>query len=147
MFVGVARIVLQLPGARTLKDRRQVVRSFKERVRARGAVSIAEVGDLERPGAATLGVAAVAADSAAAHRLLATVVELARTLPDAVLADVATEVASRGQGGAGLASDLGRGRGGSARGAPAARDEAPPADAEWPPAVESRVATRRSAAR
>jgi hypothetical protein len=30
MFVGVARLVLQIPGARSLKDRRQVVKSFKE---------------------------------------------------------------------------------------------------------------------
>ena len=35
MFVGVARFVLQIPGARSLKDRRKVVKSFKDRVRAR----------------------------------------------------------------------------------------------------------------
>ena len=48
MFVGVARMVLSVPGARSLKDKRQVVRSFRDRVRARLSASIAEVGELER---------------------------------------------------------------------------------------------------
>ena len=44
MHVGVMRLVLEIPGARSLKDKRQVVRSFKERVKSRLGVSIAEVG-------------------------------------------------------------------------------------------------------
>ena len=64
MFVGVARLVLQIPGARSLKDRRQVVKSFKERARARLPVSISEVGDVERHQVATLGAVTVARDSA-----------------------------------------------------------------------------------
>ncbi|MFM2077254.1 MAG: hypothetical protein RJA49_1144, partial [Actinomycetota bacterium] len=46
MFVGVARIVLQIPGARSLKDRRRVVTGLKDRTRATLPVSIAEIGDL-----------------------------------------------------------------------------------------------------
>ena len=39
MHVGVMRLVLEIPGARSLKDKRQVVRSFKERVKSRLSVS------------------------------------------------------------------------------------------------------------
>src|SRR5439155_15492856 len=47
MFVGVMKLSFHLPGARSLKDKRQVVRSFRDRVRARLDVSIAEVEHMD----------------------------------------------------------------------------------------------------
>ncbi|MFN8549801.1 MAG: DUF503 domain-containing protein [Polyangiaceae bacterium] len=102
MFVGVARLTLQIPGARSLKDRRQVVKSFKERVRARLPVSIAEVGDVERHQVASLGAATVGHDSTYCTKILSELRELAGTLPDAILADVRTEILSFGPGGEGI---------------------------------------------
>ena len=43
MHVGVLRISLHIPHARSLKEKRSVVRRFRDRVRARFEVSIAEV--------------------------------------------------------------------------------------------------------
>jgi uncharacterized protein YlxP (DUF503 family) len=102
VFVGVARIVVQIPGARSLKDRRVVVRSFKDRVRARLRISVAEVGDAERWQLATFGVAVVSPDRAKCEELLGAAVSVARSLPDAVVADVRTEVLSFGRGGEGI---------------------------------------------
>jgi uncharacterized protein YlxP (DUF503 family) len=102
VFVGVARLVLQIPGARSLKDRRQVVKSFKERVKARLGVSMAEVGDTERTQVATLGVSVVSGESALCHELLDKIRAQAQTLPEAILADVRSEVFSFGAGGKGL---------------------------------------------
>ena len=102
MFIGVARLVLQIPGARSLKDRRRVVKSFKDRARARLPVSIAEVGDVERYQVATLGVAGVSGDSARCSEVLSHVSSLASGLSDALLADVATEVVAFGAGGSSL---------------------------------------------
>jgi hypothetical protein len=102
MFVGVARLVLQIPGARSLKDRRRVVKSFKDRARARLPVSIAEVGDVERYQVATLGVAVISGDSARCSEVLSHAASLAGNLSDALLADVATEIVSFGAGGSSL---------------------------------------------
>jgi hypothetical protein len=102
MFVGVARLVLQIPGARSLKDRRRVVKAFKDRVRARLPVSVAEVGDVERHQVATLGVAVVSGDSDRCREVLSRVRSLADQVGDAVLADVRTEVVSFGAGGQGI---------------------------------------------
>jgi uncharacterized protein YlxP (DUF503 family) len=102
MFVGVLRLTLQIVGARSLKDRRNVVRSFNERARARFRVSVAEVGSLEDPRRATLGVAAVANEAAHCDEVLASVVAMAGALPDAVLSDVATEIIALGEGGRGV---------------------------------------------
>lgn len=102
MFVGILRLVFQIPGAASLKDRRRVVKSFKDRVRARFPVSIAEVGDLERYQVATLGVATVANDAARCQEVLSAVARAAEQASDAVLADVATELVPFGSGGSGI---------------------------------------------
>ena len=102
MFVGVARMVLQIPGARSLKDRRRVVKGLKDRVRAKLPVSIAEVGDLERYQVATLGVTVVSNESARCSEVLSHVASLAGPAHDALVADVATEIVSFGAGGSGI---------------------------------------------
>jgi hypothetical protein len=102
MFVGVARIVVQIPGARSLKDRRVVVRSFKDRVRARLHISVAEVGDAERWQVATFGVTAVSSDRGRCEEVIGAAISIARSLPDAVVADVRTETLSFGRGGEGI---------------------------------------------
>src|SRR5215470_594519 len=91
MFVGVARLVFSIPGARSLKDRRRVVKSLKDRVRARLPVSLAEVGDLERY-----------QEAARCSEVLSAAVGMARVARDAVLADVATEILTLGEGGRGI---------------------------------------------
>lgn len=102
MFVGVARLVISIPGAQSLKDRRRVVKSLKDRIRAKMPVSIAEVGDLERYQVATLGLAVVSNDSARCSEVIAAATRMARGARDAVLADVATEIITLGEGGRGV---------------------------------------------
>ena len=102
MFVGVLRLSLHIVGARSLKDKRSVVRSLKERAQSRLRVSVAEVGSLDHPQHATLGFAVVSNAAAVCDEVLASVASMASTLPDAVLADRATEIISFGDGGAGL---------------------------------------------
>ncbi len=102
MFVGVMRFSIQIVGARSLKDKRSVVRSFKERVQARLRVSIAEVGALDHPQHATFGVAVVSNEAAVCDQVLADVAHVAGTLADAVLTDRATEIVPFGEGGRGV---------------------------------------------
>lgn len=102
MFVGVLRLSLEIVGARSLKDKRSVVRSFKERARGRLCVSVAEVGTLDDPRRATLGVAVVSSSSTVCDQVLASVASMAGSLPDAILADRATEIVSFGDGGSGV---------------------------------------------
>ncbi|MEN9578309.1 MAG: hypothetical protein RJA70_1318 [Pseudomonadota bacterium] len=106
MFVGVARLVLQIPGARSLKDRRQVVRSFKERVKARLHISAAEVGETSKLQVAIVAVSVVSSDSSVCEDLLAQARQLASTLPNALLADARTEILSFGLGGKEMRSEF-----------------------------------------
>ena len=102
MHVGVMRLVLEVPGARSLKDKRQVVRSFKERVKSRLAVSIAEIDHHDKLQLATFGVAVVSSDAAVCEEMLSKVTSMASTLPDALLIDRATEMIPFGEGGRGV---------------------------------------------
>ncbi len=61
---------MHIPSARSLKDRRAVVRKALDRVRARFNVSASEVGDLERWQVATLAVALVTNEQSFAHEVL-----------------------------------------------------------------------------
>src|SRR6266542_2583464 len=105
MHVGVMRLVLEIPGARSLKDKRQVVRSFKERVKSRLGVSIAEVDHHDKLQRATFGVAVVSGDAAVCQELLGHVTSMAGSLPDAILADRAAELIPFGEGGDGVRSE------------------------------------------
>ncbi len=62
MVVGIVRIELHLPASRSLKDKRQVVRGLKDRIRERVRASVAEVEYQDLWQRAALGVAVVAAD-------------------------------------------------------------------------------------
>jgi uncharacterized protein YlxP (DUF503 family) len=96
MFVGVLRLTFHVPHARSLKDKRRVVLKFRDRVRARFDVSIAEVGEQDKLQRAVFGVAVVSSDAAVCDSVLEQVAHAAETQEDAVLTDRATEVIPMG---------------------------------------------------
>lgn len=102
MFVGVLRLHLAIVDARSLKDKRRVVRSLKDRLTSKLRLSVAEVGELDHPKYAWLGVAVVSNEAAHADSVLAEAASIASTLPDAVLCDRATEIVPFGRGGSGV---------------------------------------------
>ena len=59
MAIANLTIELSIPLSRSLKDRRQVVRSMKDRLRQGFNVSVAEMDDAVTWQSATLGIAAV----------------------------------------------------------------------------------------
>ena len=64
MIVAVAVFEIHIPHARSLKEKRAVVRSLRDRLRSRWEVSAAEVGLQELHQRARLAVAMVASDGA-----------------------------------------------------------------------------------
>ena len=96
MFVGVLRLTFHVPHARSLKDKRRVVQKFRDRVRARFGVSIAEVAAQDKLQRAVFGVSVVSSDAAVCDSVLEQVAHVAETQEDAVLTDRATEVVSFG---------------------------------------------------
>jgi len=71
--IGACIVTLQLPASRSLKDKRQVVRSLTERLRRRFNVAIAEVEEQEVWQTAVLGLTVVSNDAGHAARQLDTI--------------------------------------------------------------------------
>jgi uncharacterized protein YlxP (DUF503 family) len=87
MIVGVLRIRALLRGAHSLKEKRQVLRSLKDRIRHSFNVSIAEVGAQDVWQTIELGAAAVGTDTPYVHGLLSNVLDLVRRNHDVELID------------------------------------------------------------
>lgn len=62
MVIGVLQFELLIPQASSLKDKRRVVRSLKDRLHREHLVAVAEVGAMDMLNVAVLGVAAVSAE-------------------------------------------------------------------------------------
>ncbi|QOJ15288.1 MAG: DUF503 domain-containing protein [Planctomycetia bacterium] len=85
MVVGVLTVRLAVFESLSLKDKRRVTRSLRDRIGARHNVSIAEVDDLDHRQAATLGIAMVSNDAAFARSCLQKIVDELRAYTGASL--------------------------------------------------------------
>lgn len=70
MIIGVCTWQLSLPGCGSLKEKRMVVRSLKDRIGNRFNVSVAETGDQDVWTRGEISVALVAGDRAMADSVL-----------------------------------------------------------------------------
>ena len=92
MTVGTLTIKLMIREARSLKDKRRVLRSLKDRIRNRHNVSVAEVGAQQSHQQALLGIAMVGTDGQYVDGGLAKIVDFIRACPGAELVDYELEI-------------------------------------------------------
>lgn len=90
--VGVLQVTLHLEASHSLKDKRQVVRSIKDRLRSRYNISIAEVDDQDVWQTVSLGVSAVSNDPKHLTGMLQQIVNHLRVHPVAQLVDHQIEI-------------------------------------------------------
>ncbi len=81
MTVGVLTLDLAIYESHSLKDKRRVIKSLKDRLAARFNVSIAEVGRLDSRQRAVLGIAVVNKDPHYLHGCLDKIVDFVRADP------------------------------------------------------------------
>jgi uncharacterized protein YlxP (DUF503 family) len=87
MIVGSLRVRLLLRESRSLKDKRQVVRSIKDRLANRFNVAVAEVDNLDDRQIAALGFATVGNETGYVRSVLEEVLKALRCHPIAELID------------------------------------------------------------
>lgn len=63
LFVGCCIVRLRIPGSRSLKDKRQVLRSLLQRIKNKFDVAVAEIGDNNAWQITTIGVVSVSNQS------------------------------------------------------------------------------------
>ena len=87
MIVGVLQLELSIPDAFSLKDKRRVIKSLKDRIAHAHNVSIAEVGALDEHRRSILGMAMVSNDSRYVEGALSKLVDFVRSVPQVSLID------------------------------------------------------------
>jgi uncharacterized protein len=87
MVIGLLTLELHFPGARSLKDKRQALRSFEQRARNRHNVAVAEVDNQDLWQRATVAVVSVNTDQVHLEQTLAAVAGEAATARDVELVD------------------------------------------------------------
>ena len=91
MIVGVMRIQVSVFDARTLKDKRQVIKSLKDRIGNKYNVSIAEVDKQDSVRTSVLGLAMVANEGRFVDSALSGIVDFVRKIPQLSLIDYGIE--------------------------------------------------------
>jgi uncharacterized protein YlxP (DUF503 family) len=92
MTVGVLQLELSITDAMSLKDKRRVVLSLKDRISHAHNVSIAEVGALDEHRRSIIGVAMVANDARYVEGGLSKLVDFVRSVPQVSLLDYQIEL-------------------------------------------------------
>jgi len=92
MVVGILQLRLMIRDSQSLKDKRRIVKSLRDRIRNGFNVSVAEVDSLDSRQQAVLGVALATNDRIFADQVLAKVVTLVRATPGAELVDYEIEI-------------------------------------------------------
>ncbi len=81
MIVGLCTIELYIPDGHSLKAKRQILLSLKDRLRRKFNLSVAEVGDHELWQKAVLGIACVSNESAHVNSVLDQALNLVQSVP------------------------------------------------------------------
>lgn len=92
LWTGTLRVVLRIPGSRSLKDRRKVVWGLRDRWVSRHRVAVAEVGHLEHHEMAVMAVSLVGNEARLVRARLDALRDQAGALPDAILVDHQVEI-------------------------------------------------------
>lgn len=92
MVIGILQFELLIHDAESLKDKRRVVRSVKDRLHREHQVSVAEVAAQENASLAILGLALVGTDGQHVAQTLDRIVEKVRAVHDAELGDTRREI-------------------------------------------------------
>lgn len=87
IHVGALLFELFIPGSNSLKSKRRVLLSLKDRIRGSFNVSVAELAELDKWQRAVCGVVMIANDKAHIDSTLQAVLQLIRDQPEAQLGE------------------------------------------------------------
>ena len=91
-YVGILQFTILMRSSHTLKDKRRILRSIKDRLSHRYNISIAEIEDMDVRNHAVMGIALVGNESKYVESVLSKIVEQLRLHPEAELVDHSLEI-------------------------------------------------------
>ncbi|HYD00900.1 MAG TPA: DUF503 domain-containing protein [Phycisphaerales bacterium] len=82
MYIALLQFEIEVPGAESLKDKRRIVNSVKDRLHREHLCSVAEVGNLENASLAVMALALVGSDRKHLRSVIDTIEHKLRSLPE-----------------------------------------------------------------
>jgi uncharacterized protein len=92
MVIGVVTVSISIPDSRSLKDKRRVIKSMKDRALGKMNVSVAEVGAQDKWQLSELAFVTVAANAEIVQSRIADISSFVRSDPRYILLDLHTEM-------------------------------------------------------
>lgn len=92
MIVGLLTVELRLPECQSLKEKRMLIKSLKDKIRNTFNISVAEVDGLEKWQVATLGMAYVGTDKVHVDQALSKIVDFIDRSRQVDMIDYNTEI-------------------------------------------------------
>lgn len=92
MTIGILKVALYLPGISSLKGKRMVLKSLKDRTRKAFNVSVSELDDHDKWQSSIMGIAAIGPDKRTINSLLDKVVNFIETIGNVEISNHEIEV-------------------------------------------------------
>ena len=92
MVIGVLQFELLVPASQSLKDKRRVVKSLKDRLHREHLVSVAEIAALDHHRLAVMGLCVVSNSVSYANSVLDAVLNKVKAVHDARLGEIHREI-------------------------------------------------------
>ena len=97
MVLGILRLEIDVPESQSLKDKRSVIRSMRDRIGGKFKVAVAEVGRLDNLQHGELGIACVSNDRRQVDEILARIAAFAESnAGDGYVSNLTTEIINLG---------------------------------------------------
>ncbi len=91
MIVGVVRVSIHFPESGSLKAKRKILLSLKEKIKNKFNVSVAELEDNDKWQRGIIGIAVISNKQSHANAVLSKVMDLVNSRPDIVVTDMQME--------------------------------------------------------
>jgi uncharacterized protein YlxP (DUF503 family) len=91
MIIGVVQVRIYFPGTHSLKGKRKLLKSLKDRLRNKFNVSVGELDGYNLWQSSTIGVAIIANDKSYANSVLSKATDFVNNQPEIVVTDIQME--------------------------------------------------------
>lgn len=92
MRIGALRVELQIPNARSLKEKRRPLKSLIARIQNKFTCAVAEVDHQDKHQRAAVGIAVVGSDGKHIQTMLQTIREFVEYNPDCAVLDIQEDI-------------------------------------------------------
>ncbi|WP_027632661.1 DUF503 domain-containing protein [Clostridium hydrogeniformans] len=92
MIIATAKITLRAPWVKSLKEKRMVLSSLKERIKNKFNVSVAEIESQDNHKIIVLGIAAVCNETSKGDAMINSVINFIEENSEAFITDIETEI-------------------------------------------------------